>query len=166
MKKILEINFDNVLPEEYANFTVRAAVRAVIFDHEQRVALMKVIRDNFHKLPGGGVDEGEDFIQALRRECQEEAGVDLSDPIEIGYVVEIKKEKGMVQNSYCYTASVVGEKQIPHFTDSEKERGFEVVWLPLAEAISAVQNDTVTTPVGRSIQERELLVLRAAQLMK
>ena len=50
----------------------RCASRAVVFDKDNNVALLDATLKNYHKLPGGGIEENEDFTQALKRECKEE----------------------------------------------------------------------------------------------
>ena len=65
---------------------IRTAVRALLVDPDQRILL---VRFEFPQgtrwaLPGGGVDAGETFHQALRRELTEEVG--LVD-VEIGPLI-------------------------------------------------------------------------------
>ncbi|HIP33973.1 MAG TPA: NUDIX domain-containing protein [Bacteroidia bacterium] len=126
MLELKTINLENSISEEFNNYKVRNTVRAVIFDNENNIALMNVSKDNFHKLPGGGIDEGETKIEALKRECLEEAGVDIEIISELGLISEIKKTSKTIQNSYCYTAKVIGEKGEPDFTEKEKAKGFEI----------------------------------------
>lgn len=52
----------------------RRAARAVIFDAAGKVALLHTERLGYWKLPGGGIEEGEDWQQALLREALEEIG--------------------------------------------------------------------------------------------
>jgi 8-oxo-dGTP diphosphatase len=162
MEKLAELNFENTSPKEAATFAIRNAVRAVIFDKDNKVALMSVSRDKFHKLPGGGIEDGEEPQQALRRECKEEAGVEIEDLKELGLIVEIKKADAMIQNSYCYTAHVVGKKNPAQLTESEKAQGFELLWVDIDEAICLVENDGYLKMVGKYIRERELTILKQA----
>ena len=81
------------------------------------------------KLPGGGIEAGEDHVTALRRECQEEIGCDVEVIGEIGTITEWRKMLTLTQRSYCYVARVKGAKGTPHLEGGEIEDGFKEVWL-------------------------------------
>jgi ADP-ribose pyrophosphatase YjhB (NUDIX family) len=163
MKTLAIINFGNTPEDKLSDFGIRNAARAVIFDKDGKIALMHSTVDKFHKIPGGGLEGDENKETALRRECLEEAGVEVGNLIELGFVKEIKGDDKMVQNSYCYVTKVVGEKKSPNFTESEIAQGFEVIWVGLDEAYNLVKNDGYSNSLGRYIQARELNILTEAK---
>lgn len=66
-------------PASSGNQPIRCAARALIV-HEGRL-LTVVLRDkqgDLHVLPGGGQLHGETLADAVRRECREELGVDIT----------------------------------------------------------------------------------------
>lgn len=165
MNTLAVINLENTTEEEAKAYTIRNTARAVIFDSENRVALMHVGVYNFHKLPGGGIEQDEDAITGLKRECSEEAGVQIENIQEIGLVTEIKKVHGAIQNSYSYIATIAGDKGLPHFSENEIVNKFELLWVPLEEAESLIAKDGAQNIEGQYISARELAIIRAAKEM-
>ena len=140
MKLIKTLNPESASDEEVVKFEVREAVRAIVYDKNGNIAILNVSKQHYHKLPGGGVEKGEDLHIALKRECQEELGCDIEIIGEVGEIIEYRKMFKMKQISPCYSAKVVGEKGSPAFTDEENEDGFEIQWLPLEKAIPINQD--------------------------
>jgi 8-oxo-dGTP diphosphatase len=163
MKQLKLINPRNVSDEEAATYGTRTAARAVLIDKENNVALLKVGRDGYYKLPGGGIDPGEDMMVGLQRECHEEIGCDIEVLGEIGFTVEYWKEDNEKQTSYCYLAKVVGEKGIPNYTESEKERDFSVAWVTYVEALNLFNQSSPTHFEGEYIKPRDLTFLEEAK---
>jgi len=55
-------------------------VRAVVFDGEGRIFLVKHSYVSGWHLPGGGVETGETIVTALERELREEGNIELTEP--------------------------------------------------------------------------------------
>jgi 8-oxo-dGTP diphosphatase len=161
MKLLKFINLENTSKEEADTFKIREAARAVVFDLENLVALLYSKKFNYYKLPGGGVEKGEDYETALKRECQEEIGCQVRVTGEIGMIIEYRKKYNLKQTSYCYTATVIGEKGIAELTASEKEEEFETVWLPLEDAIQKVSDNS-----NPSVYEVPYMVTRDTTFLK
>lgn len=123
--------------EEYQ---IRYAVRAVIFDENGCVPLLHAGVRDYYKLPGGGVDDNEDLHTALKRELEEEIGSRAKIVHELGKVLEWKDSECLKQVSFCYMATLQGDKGIPRFTENELAEGFEVVWATdIKQALSLVE---------------------------
>ncbi len=163
MKQLALINPRNVSDAEVATYSLREAARAIVLDDTRLVALLHVTRDAYYKLPGGGLEGTEDRHIALQRECLEEIGCDVETIQEIGSTVEYWKEDKEKQISYCYIASVVGAKGTPTLTESEKERGFETVWLSFDDAIEILKRCRPTQWEGDYIVQRESIFLEEAR---
>jgi 8-oxo-dGTP diphosphatase len=122
-------------------YSLREAARAVVTDTTGAVALLHVTRDHYYKLPGGGIDDGEDPAEALERELLEEIGTKAEIVAGLGTVQEYRYYWNMNQLSYCYLAKQYGEKSTPDYTEKELSEGFEVVWAKnIDEAISLLES--------------------------
>ena len=167
MNTILTITHQDFFPDsprlDTDTFRIREAARAVVVDENGRVALLKVGKHSYHKLPGGGIDEGEDKIEALSREFIEEIGCDANVIAELGAIVELRDKWELKQTSYCYLAKQFGPISDPEFTPEEIADGFSVVWVDSVDiAITLLENDRPTNYEGLFIQKRDLTLLNHA----
>lgn len=159
--KLLKHIEDRPLPKDLESGG-RMASRAVLFDEENLVPILFVEKYKYHKLPGGGIENGEDEITALHREIKEETGCKAKILGEVGKVTEFRSEWNLYQTSYCWWGRVT-EKGTQDFTKKEKDQGFKLVWLTLDEAIKAVKNDKPQNYEGGFIQQRDLAMLEEAK---
>ena len=146
----------------------RRAARAVLFNAAGQVAIMHFTATGSYKLPGGGIDEGEDTVAALHREIREETGYEITDIKELGEVVEYRYYCGMHQVSYCYTATAtqfVGTQ----LTQKEQNGGMELQWFDtvpqaVAAIVSGHQVDEDGSPIGLKMMiQRDVAILKAIQ---
>lgn len=164
MKQLAIINPENVTDDEVKGYSTRDAARAVIFDENKLVALLYVSKEEYYKLPGGGVENLEDFKIALERECREEIGCEIEVISEIGSIIEYRKIFNLKQSSYCYLVKVKNKKGLPSFTDEELEKGFRPVWLPYEDALKVLSNNIATSFEGKNyIVQRDLIFLNEAK---
>ena len=169
MNKLLKLlNPENSTEQKVKKFVVREAVRAVVFDPDNKIALLDVTRDHYYKLPGGGIEVGEDHLAALKRECLEEIGCQIELIGEVGMVVEYRKFCNLKQISYCYLAKLTGQKGMPHFMPDELEEGFKEQWMPIGQALQfLIDNPGMTIESREYIVPRDMIFLQASnQLIK
>ena len=115
----------------------------------------------YYETPGGGVDEGETYEEALLRECEEE----------IGYRVEILAPLAEVHDFYNligrenqnrYYLARLKEKVGVHFASSGDSFIQKTIFVPLDEAIELYQKQDETLVAGL-VKQRELPVLLLAK---
>ena len=165
LKEITEKDIGIKNPEEVV-FRQRTAVRAVLMDKDMNVALLFVRKHKYHKIPGGGVEKGEELFGALKREVLEETGHQFILQEELGIIKEQRNTIKEFQTSYCWLAKVVGEKGAHAFTEKEKSEGFELQWLPIKEAIKTIKAEKPDDYEGKFIVQRDLIFLEEAKKIR
>ena len=143
-------------------YKIRKASRAIVVNNCGQIPLLYVSKHNYHKLPGGGIEAGEDISIALNREMMEEVGVNINVLGEVGTIIEYRNKYQQLQISYCFYGEVKGNIKETSFTDEEINNGFQLKWIALEEAVSTLENDIPDNYVGKFIQNRDLLFLKKA----
>ncbi|AOZ94129.1 NUDIX domain-containing protein [Paenibacillus crassostreae] len=166
MRLIREIDDTQITGEEMnlmdITFNVRKSSRAIVSNSSEQVAIIYVSKDKYHKLPGGGIEEGENYMSALHRELMEEAGVEVNVLGDIGMIMEYRKDHRLFQISNCYNTEMIGELVEPSLTKDERSKGFVLKWVSLDEAIVLLENDHPRNYAGKFIKERDLTFLKEA----
>ena len=137
MEKLLvmdERNYDDNLSE-----ILRVAIRGIIFIDGK----LLMIEDSFGevKLPGGGMEPGEDEYRALIREVKEETGYDvISESIKPFGEIEEKRlsvNEPMIwhQINRLYFCSVYPDQGQCEYSENEKKYGFHQVLYTIEEAL-------------------------------
>lgn len=151
------------IAEATQNITPRVAARAVVLDGKS-IALLKVGRDGYHKLPGGGHEEPEELLDTLRREVLEEIGCEIDHIQSIGQINDYRKEWDFYQKSFSYLAYATKRNLETNMTKKEIEAEFSIVWAPsIEEAITTLEQDKPKTYEGEFIQRRDLVILKEAE---
>lgn len=145
-------------------YEFREAARAIVFDAESKIAILNVTKHGYHKLPGGGIEDGEDIILALRREILEEVGCEVEVREQtVGMTIEQREEYSMLQVSYCYLADVAGIKGEISLTELEADNGFVLEWMSIEEAIDILEKDTPSDNFAKFMRARDLIFLKKAK---
>ena len=151
---------------ECEKYRIRKAARSIAFNNENKVPLLYVSKEKYHKLPGGGIEEQEDIETALYREMLEEVGANIEVTKEVGAIIEYRNKFGLLQISYCYESKIIGDLQNTSFTHDEIENGFKLKWVNFDEAIELIRNDKPISYEGEFIQKRDYEFLMYYKTLK
>ena len=122
-------------------FNDRLTGKAVVFDNENKVALVGSKVNSFYLLPGGGIDEGESIEDGIKRECLEEIGCKIKVLNNIGVIEDFRDRDQKHCINHCYIAKLVGSKGKLRLTEEEKKNGMHVIWVSLDKAISMLERE-------------------------
>lgn len=145
----------------------RTIVRAVLFDDEGYFYFVQADRDDLFgkakhiETVGGGVEEGENLNEALKRELDEELGAKVEVITKIGVVSDYYNviHRHNLTNYYLCKALSFGDK---HLTEDEKNSfHLSTVKFTYEDAINKYES-CANTSIGRLIRNRELPILKRA----
>ncbi|KAH6854283.1 NUDIX hydrolase domain-like protein [Chaetomium sp. MPI-CAGE-AT-0009] len=144
------------------SYTDRHSARVVAFNDKGEVAIIFAKRENYYKLPGGGIEPGEDHEAAAKREFREETG-GLIKLRGNGCVATTKEFRfHLRQVSYCYCADLVDGSGEPALTEEELDDGLGHLWMPVDEAKRVMAAAEPTSEFGRFVKERDIYMLDEA----
>lgn len=146
----------------------RNIVRAIVYDENRMFYFVRAVRDDeFGKATlietsGGGVENGEDLITAVKRELKEELGVSVDVVCKIGIVSDYYNliHRHNINNYFLCKIKSFGQKNL---TQDEIEK-FHLSTLKMSyeEAVIEYENRK-NSKLGTLIANRELPVLHRAK---
>ncbi|MCG6411348.1 NUDIX domain-containing protein [Vibrio fluvialis] len=143
----------------------RKAARAIVLDGED-ILMLYTERYHDYTLPGGGVDEGEDILQGMVRELQEETGAQNIHYIKpFGLYEEFRpwyRDDADVMHmvSYCFTCKIDRELGDTNYEDYEIKNGMKPVWINIRDAITHNELTMAESEKKGMSIERETFLLR------
>lgn len=143
---------------------VRNSARSIIIS-DKKVAMIHSEKYDYYKFPGGGIEAGEDPIEAMIRETREEAGlVIIPESVrEYGFVHRVQKsdkdpDVRFIQDNFYYLCAAKDEAVSQNLQGYEAEEGYELVYVDPRVAIEKNRH-LGKTPYSPTMFEREARVL-------
>lgn len=143
----------------------RKAARGIILKGEE-ILMVYTARYHDYTLPGGGLDDGEDAVEGLIRELQEETGArNIRDIREFGLYEEYRPWYKpdfdiMHMESYCYVCTIDDELGETRLEDYEVSNGMKPVWINIFDAIAHNEHTMANSEKKGMSIERETFLLK------
>ena len=168
MEKELFINLqDDQWEFDYIDHD-RTVVRAIVFDEEDKFYFVRAVRDDdFGKATlietsGGGVEENEELLDAIKRELKEELGVEVDVVCKIGVVSDYYNliHRHNINNYFLCQVKSFGDKNLT----KEEMDDFHLSTLRLSYEEACKEYEyRANTKLGKLISNRELPILHRAK---
>ena len=154
----------------------RPSVRGIIIKDE-KIAMMHSLKYDYYKLPGGGIEDGEQLEDTLIREVKEESGLVVKkDTIrEFGYVRQIEKgkiEDIFIQENFYFLCDVETMIQPQELDDYEEEELFTLEYVTPEQAIEVNEHgdhgdkSMQQTFAGMILRENKVLEIVSMECIK
>lgn len=112
------------------DYIEREAVYGLVVNESMQIGIVKTPRGNF--LPGGGIEDGENHIECLKREFIEETGYEIEVGSYIGrselYGLTPRRKRYLKMIGYFYVVKLAGT------TKDKIEEDHEFIWLDINKA--------------------------------
>ena len=141
---------------------VRPSVRGIIL-RDQTIAMVHSLKYNYYKFPGGGIEPGESYLEALCREVREESGLQVKKNTVKEYGIVPRLERGrrgeiFVQDNFYYLCQTEEEPLSQDLDAYEAEESFTLEYVDPRRAIE-INRHAPHGPKNQNMLEREARVL-------
>lgn len=153
------------------NPRTRFGARGIVFNKNNKIAILNKQLKNEYKLVGGGIEENEDPTIAFKREVLEETGCKIEIDDCLGIIKEEKTQDNFIQTSYIYVAHILEDTKQLQLTDEEIDDGSQLLWLNIDDAmdrIKSCENNIVASKHegNMSIYHTKFIVRRDYEILK
>lgn len=117
----------------------RVGARGIVLNGD-KIAIFYKKNKNEYKLPGGGVEQKENLLDAFKREVLEETGCKVEIIKKLGITEEFKGHSNFHQISHVFIANVIENTHNLELTDKEIAEGGQLIWTTIDEAIRIIKD--------------------------
>ena len=161
MKQICELNDKIILGQDgLSSMAPRLTARAIVKNQDGLYAVMYADKFKLHSLPGGGVEDGEDVLTALRREVYEETGCVCDEIQELGIVAENRASLDYTQINYYFVVTTTHTPGENHLTEAEQDSRTIVKWETFDEMVRLINEQEFDRVQGKYLKARDVAALR------
>ena len=161
MKQICELNDKIILGKDgKSDKAPRLTARAIVKNQGGMYAVMYSDKFILYSLPGGGVEDGEDVLTALRREVYEETGCVCDEIRELGIVAENRASLDYTQINYYYVVTTTHRPGENHLTESEKASRTVVQWHSFEKMVRLINEQEFDRVQGKYLKARDVAALK------
>ena len=161
MKQICELNDKIVLGTEgLSTKAPRITARAIVKNQDGLYAVMYADKFKLHRLPGGGVEDGEDVLTALRREVYEETGCVCDEIQELGIVAENRASLDYTQINHYFVVTTTHAPGENHLTEAEQNSRTILKWVTWDEMVRIINEQEFDRVQGKYLKARDVVALR------
>ena len=126
--------------KQVEKYRQRYGARGIVIRDDGKIAVFNKALKNEFKLPGGGIDEGEETAEAFKREVFEETGCKIEIIDFLGTIEELKTQDSFKQMSYVYVGKVIEDTKALHVTEQEEKEGAKLLWKTPEEALGLIKD--------------------------
>lgn len=160
MKIIKEITDKDILGTDgYSNAKPRMTARAILKNINNEYAVIHSKEFDLYSFPGGGIEDDENIINALKREITEETGCECSLIKDLGIIKENRAYCNYTQISYYFIVTTNDTMLNPAFTKAEKKHKTTVDWHTLDEVKKLITESIYDTEQKKFLQARDAAAL-------
>ncbi len=166
MKTICELNDQIILDQPgRSEKPPRVTARVIVKNQRGQYAVMYAEKYDIYTLPGGGVEDGEELLSALRREVLEETGCTCDEVRELGTIYENRASLDYTQVNHYFivTTNEIGQS---HLTEAELANNTVVQWHSFEEVQRLISEPTFDRVQGKYLQARDVAALKEYALQE
>lgn len=159
-----DISPSDIAPNSQHTLIERHAARAIVIK-DDRILVLYTKRYHDYSLPGGGIDKGEDEIEGLIRELQEETGAQGIRNIRPfarydEYRPWYKSDADIIHMiSHCYQCDIDDELGDTALESHELRNGMQPLWVNIYDAIAHNEDVMANNDKKGLSVERETFML-------
>ena len=153
---------------KFNNPRIRKGARGIIINSDGKIAVFNKVNKNEYKLPGGGIDNGENPEVAFKREVLEETGCEIEIIKLLGTIEEYRSLDNFKQISYVFVAKVVNDRHELSLTQKEKDVGAQLLWVEDTEALRLITGcyDNLKESKYENLYHSRFIVLRDRNILE